>query len=332
MPFSLLSSSNKPYIVAEIGSNHDQSMERAKSLIDIAVQAGCDAVKFQLFNASVLYPTDLQMRKVFESVEFDQDWLEPLIQYAHEKNTHFIVSCFDSKSLQNPSLSYVDAIKVASSEVTNIDILHLSAKLGKPLLLSTGMSDFSDVARMVSIISSLGIDDYALMQCTSLYPTEANRVNLNVLKAFDTCFRCTLGLSDHTLRNVASVAAVALGARVLEKHITLDKSSAGPDHSYALEPHELESYVRDVHEAFVSLGSSNKLFLDDEKQVARRQGIYLKTPLPYGTRLERHHLKARRPCFGIPSYHLEDLIGCTLTKSLTSQNALTWNDVSFVQR
>ena len=247
----------KPFIIAEVGSNIDQSLVKAKKYISVAQQSGADAVKFQLFSGKILYPNDLKMQKIFNSIELNIEWVDKLLKYSKSKKIKLFFSCFDQSRLKFLIKKGFSDHKIASSEIENINIFNIINKKKFKIFLSTGMSDLDDIKKAYKKLNRSKI---VLMQCTSLYPTSEKDVNLNVLKTFKKTFKkVELGLSDHTISDTAAIVSVGMGARYFEKHITLNKKSKGPDHFYAYEPHEFKRYVENIHYAYRCLGSKNKI-------------------------------------------------------------------------
>jgi len=320
---------NSPYVIAEIGSNFDQSMDTACALIDVAADCSCDAVKFQLFKADALYPGGGEMYDTFKSIELDAGWLHALKAYSSERGLHFLVSAFDKGSVKALCDVGVPAFKVASSELTNFSLLHQIAASGMPLILATGMCDMVDVEEAVAVCEGAGNHNVALLQCGSMYPLPAEMVNLNVMKTFKNRFKCPVGFSDHTLGVYASIASAALGASVIEKHITLDKKSKGPDHFYALEPHELKALVEGIHESYMSLGSFSKNLLPEERKVGRRDGLYAAHDIAKGDIITANDVVVRRPALGLRGRYLTQVVGAKASNDITKDQPMDWSDIEF---
>lgn len=255
-------------VIAEAGSNHDGSLEQAHRLIDVAADAGADAVKFQVFRADRLYPRGagvseyLQLERpiydVIASLELPYAWLPELAAHCVERGLLFLASAFDEESVDAVE-PHVPAFKVASYELTEIPLLRHVAGKGKPVILSTGTADLVEVARSVEAFRATGNDELVLLQCTAAYPAPVDSLNLRAIPALKEAFGVPTGLSDHSRDPiVAPVAAVALGANVIEKHYTLGNDLPGPDHRFAVEPHELAALVRAVRDAEAALGSGGK--------------------------------------------------------------------------
>ena len=324
-----ISLSSPPYIIAEIGSNFDQDFEKACKLIEEASDAGANAVKFQLFNADNLFPQKDGPYKIFKDIELDASWIENLKRCAKQKNVDFLASAFDSESLDILEKNNVVAHKIASSETSNIGFLNKVAQTGKPVLISTGMCDFIDIEEAINIMHSANNFNICIMQCTSLYPLEYKDVNLNIIKSILNRYETIAGFSDHTLDNIASFTAVGLGAKIFEKHITLNKKSKGPDHFYALEPQELKSYVDGIKKSFLCLGSPQKKLLDQEKEECRRESIYAAKDLKKNHLLSDYDLITKRPGIGIRSRYLKSIIGCKLKKDISKNHPISFDDLTY---
>ena len=247
------------YVIAEAGSNHDKSLDTARRLIDAAAAAKCDAVKFQLFDTDELYSPDHANYQLFKSIELPADWLESLKSHAEAGGLAFFASVFDRRSADRVEAVGVPAYKIASSETTKLDLLaHIAAK-GKPLFVSTGMCDLVDVMEAVACCERNGNTRIALLQCVAIYPLRPEDAHIAVMDIFRRQFTCPVGYSDHVLGTTIAVAAAARGANVIEKHITLDRNSPGPDHSYAIEPDELADMVLQIREAEIAIGDGLRI-------------------------------------------------------------------------
>lgn len=321
--------SASPYIIAEVGSNFDKNLDKAKKLIDVAKEAGANAVKFQLFRADVLYPNRDGLYDVFKSIELDAEWVPALSKHATEQGLHFIASAFDVGSVNVLEAVNTPAHKVASSETTNLGFLHNLAATGKPVIISTGMCDMVDVEEAVSACLGTGNNQIVLLQCGAMYPLPNKLVNLRVIQSLAQRFNCPVGFSDHTLGWVAAITAVGLGATVFEKHYTLDKKSAGPDHFYALEPDELKSYVVAIREAHEALGSGEKQMLPKEKELGRREGLYLGRNMAKGETITAADIVIKRPAVGLRARYASAVVGATLTKALDNDQPLSWDVLTF---
>ena len=312
----LISSNSPPYVIAEIGSNFDQSLNKALRLINVAKNCGADAVKFQLFSGKKLYPNNKKMRKLFEKHELNPKWISILKKHCLKIRIHFFLSVFDEESLDVIIKNKIKLFKIASSEITNLSLLKKIAMQKKPIFVSTGMSDLDDVKRALKVTKSQKNNKIILMQCGSLYPLDDEKVNLNVLDTFKKKFKCILGFSDHTLGCDAAMVALGKGSVVFEKHITLNKKNPGPDHHYAMNPQEFKTYVRKLKNCYKMLGDSEKKMLDDEKKIARRDGLYFKNFKRQNALIKKDDLYIKRPCLGLRAKYLSRIINKRLIKGV----------------
>jgi sialic acid synthase SpsE len=316
-----------PYVIAEAGSNHNHSLDTALRLIDAAAQAQCDAVKFQLFDTDVLYPRDHENYAVFKSVEFSPDWLVPLQSHAKERGIAFFASAFDRTSVDRLAAIDVPAFKIASSETIKLDLLAYIAGKGKPLFISTGMCDLVDVLAAVSCVECHGNHQSALLQCVALYPAKPADANLAVMDTYKAVFGCPTGYSDHVLGTDICLAAVARGATVIEKHFTLDRSSKGPDHFYALEPKELSELVERIRDVRAAIGDGIKDMHPEERRIGRREGLYAARPIKAGDYLDAEAVTIRRPAIGIRARHFNEVIGLFARRAIANGEPINWDDV-----
>ncbi len=258
------------YLVAEIGSNHNHDLDLARELIAVAAEAGVDAVKFQLFRADSLYPPHAgavdtpmgtaDLHEMFNAVELPVEWLERLCDAAHEANVAFLCAPFDEATLRDLAELDMPAIKIASPELNHLPLLRAAARLRRPLICSTGLATIGDIAEAIDTIESEWPDpDLVLLQCASAYPLPPEQASLRVIQTLRHTFGVPAGLSDHTMEAKRTPAvAVAMGAALIEKHFTLDRSLPGPDHPISLEPAELRAMVAAVRE-LQDIGPADRL-------------------------------------------------------------------------
>jgi N-acetylneuraminate synthase len=297
---------NPCFIIAEAGSNHNGSMEQAKRLIDVAVAANCDAVKFQLFRASKLYPkeagksdylnTDESIYDIINSMEMPYDWLPQLAEYCQQQGVMFLSSVFDEEStdILDP---YVPAYKIASYEMTHLPLVRHIAQKGKPVIMSTGTANLEEVDVSVNEVFSTGNKELALMQCTASYPAPVESLNLKTIVTMKDVFGIPVGLSDHSREPlIGPMGAAALGANLLEKHFTLSNQLPGPDHAFAVEPDELILMVRRVREVEQSLGTGIKTMhgVEAELHDFARRFIFCTAPIASGEALTPENIGVLR--------------------------------------
>lgn len=316
------------FIIAEAGSNHNGSLEQAKELIDVAVEAGADAVKFQLFKAESL-SADKKTQEILKNLEFRRDWLKELNEYAKRKGILFLATPFDTEAVELLDNINTPAFKIASGDLTNLPLIKYIAEKGKPVILSVGLGSSDEIREALDVIYSTGNENVALLHCVASYPTRPEEVNLNVIKTLKQKFQVPVGFSDHTMEVSVPIGAVALGANIIEKHFTLNRKFEGPDHPYALEPEELETMVKGIREVETALGSEIKTVADSEKQglVAGRRSIFANVNIPVGTTITREMLSILRPAVGIAPKYIDKIIGKQVKKDINAYEPITWDDV-----
>lgn len=318
-----------PYVIAEIGSNFNQSFDTACRLIDEAAKAKANAVKFQLFRAESLYPSRKGLYDVFKSIELNPEWVPKLFEYAKNSGLAFCASAFDFESVAILESIGVPFHKIASSETVNLGFVHRIASAGKPVLISSGMCDLDDIETAVEVCLDLGNNKIIIMQCSAIYPLPPECAHLRVLQTFKSRFGGVVGFSDHTMGFAVATAAIGLGATIFEKHLTLDRNSSGPDHRHATEPKELYTYVQALHEAYAALGSSEKKILVDERGGRRRESLYSARKLSVGERLKADDIVIKGPVVGLKPKFYKTLIGSIIKKTINKDQPLTWDLVGF---
>ena len=331
------------FVIAEAGSNHNGDLETAKQLIDVAVEAGADAVKFQTFRAEDMYvedsgeveylDDDRSIYDIIESMEMPHEWIPKLHDYCVEQHIYFLSTPFDKRSAEVLS-EYVPAWKIASYTSSHHPFLRELAASDKPLIMSTGAHDLDEVRESVAVIETAGAAGLALLQCVAAYPTPIEEINVKIVETLADEFGVPSGLSDHTLDPVtAPAAAVALGASVVEKHFTLDKTMDGPDHEFALEPDELSEMVTAIRDTEAALGTGEKSILNIESELhdkARRAGHAVED-IAAGEEFTTENLKVLRPGDrdpGLLPKFYDELIGQTAVRDLEKSAGIGWDDVS----
>jgi len=337
----LIGDSAPTFIIAEIGINHQGNAEIARQLIDAAASAGADAVKFQKRTVkAVLSKAQLNMpyhhRNSFgptygahrQALELSNESYRMLKRYAEAKGLVFFASAWDTKSADMLDGLGIAAFKVASADLTNIPLLeHLSRKQ-KPLLISTGMSNLAEIDRAVQIVRQYGID-FALCQCTAAYPAAFNEINLQAIPMLRERYRCIVGYSGHELGTGVSIAAVALGAQIVERHITLDRRMKGGDHIASLEPDELKHLVSSIREVEQALGTPEKEIWPSE--IPNRQklakSVVARFPIKCGTVLAAEMLTIKSPGTGIPAARLHEVAGRVAAHDIEADSILQEADL-----
>lgn len=297
---------NRVYVIAEAGSNHDGKLSQAKELIDVAAAAGADAVKFQTFKASALYPRQAgnsdylgdatPIYDIIAKLEMPEAWIAELAQHCRTRKVDFLSTPFDEASA-NLLAPHVSMFKIASYEMTHHGLVQHCARFNKKMLISTGTATLAEVEEMVQALDAVGCKDYALMQCTASYPAPLHALNLLALKTLAQKFACPVGLSDHSREpSIGAVGAVALGAVYLEKHFTLRNDLPGPDHIYALEPHELKQMIADVRATSAALGDGVKQPQPEEMELRAfaRRSVFAGASVAKGEMLTTHNVSVLR--------------------------------------
>jgi len=325
------------YIIAEIGSNHNRDISIAKKMIDEASIAGVDAVKFQTFKAESLYskntpkfskdsvtPFDL-----IKSIELPRNWQKKLFDYAISKNLDFISSPFDYDAVDELDKIGVPAFKVASFEIVDIELLKYIGEKQKPVIISTGMANIEEIKEALNAIKSTGNKDIILLHCNSLYPSSPEIVNLKAIETMKKVFKVPIGFSDHTVGIHISLAAVAKGAKLIEKHFTLNREMPGPDHSFAIEPYELQNLVKSIRDIEKAEGDGVKDKSKDEQEMYEkgRRSIIAYKDISKGTEITRDMLVVKRPGFGIKPKYINEIIGREAKVDIKSDQWITWDMV-----
>lgn len=332
------------YVIVEAGVNHNGDLELARRLVDLAVEAGADAVKFQTFRAETLVRKDAPKAEyqkettgsaegqyeMLRKLELSEEAHRSLAEHCRTRGIEFLSTPFDEAAADLLERIGVARYKIGSGEITNLFLLRHVAAKKKPVLLSTGMSTLDDVAAAVAAMRAAGAADLRLMHCVSDYPTRAEDVNLRVMETLRARFGVPVGFSDHTPGIAVALAAVALGAVAIEKHVTLDRSLPGPDHRASLEPAELKAMVRGIRDVEKALGSAEKKLTPGEIQTQRvaRRSLVAAADLPEGTLLDRRHLSAKRPGTGISPMELDRVVGRKLKRSAAKDALIRWEDLA----
>jgi len=340
------------FIIAEAGVNHNGSPELAKKLIDAAKNSGVDAIKFQTFRAKDMVSTfaekaEYQKRasgteesqfKMIRKLELSLENFSDLKEYCDKKDILFLSTPFDNKSVDFLE-NLVPLYKIGSGEITNLPFLEYIAKKGKPIILSTGMSILGEVEEAInSILPLLGIHlslsspqfpPLTLLHCVSNYPADYNEVNLKAMITLKESFKLPIGYSDHTLGIEIPVAAVALGARIIEKHFTLDRNMSGPDHTASLEPCELKEMVTAIRNVEKSLGNGIKKPTPREFEVMKvaRRSLVVTRDIKTGEILKESDIAIKRPSTGISPNFKQTIVGMRLKQSIKRDKPINWRNL-----
>ena len=315
------------FIIAEAGVNHNGSIELAYQLVDVAIESGVDAIKFQSFKADNLAlkgtkKADYQKQisnssesqfDMLKKLELDVDDHKNLINYCSEKGITFLSSPFDNESIDLLNELKLQIFKIPSGEINNLPYLRRIGKLGKQIILSTGMSTIIEINEALQILMNAGTpkNNITILHSNTMYPTPMMDVNLKAMETIRKKFNISVGYSDHTLGIEVDIAAVALGATVIEKHFTLDKKMDGPDHKASLNPSELKSMVRSIRNIEKALGNGIKNITQSEKNniTVVRKSIVAKKEIKKGEVFSDKNLTTKRPALGISPMKWDSIIG-----------------------
>jgi len=332
------------FIIAEAGVNHNGDIKLAKKLIDVAAKAGADAVKFQT------WVTEDIMTKNSKKVEYQKkaDWssislydsikkleltnknFRELYKYAKKKHILFLSTPDDIKSADFLADLGVPAMKLGSGSLTDIRLVKRVAEKNLPVILSTGMSTMNEIRDAVEIVRDVGNDKLILLHCTSNYPAKIESCNLRAMKTLQSSFNTLVGYSDHTPDRATPIAAVAIGAVVLEKHFTIDKNLPGPDHKTSLDPDELKEMVDDIRRTEIILGSEIKKPYEDEEEIRKkmRRSIVAKEDISTGTIITDELLTFKIPGTGLPPKQIHEILGLKAKRNLKKDEQIKVEDLA----
>lgn len=327
------------FIIADAGSNHNRSLEIAKKLIDVAIWAGVDAVKFQTYSAETLYPKNkkplIQIGEkekpfdIIKKIELPREWQKELADYSNKRGLIFLSTPFDEEAIDQLD-KLVPAFKWASPELIDMPLLVYAAKKKKPLIVSTAFYGLNEIKQALKWIKGAGNERVALLHCTGLYPTNFEEANLLAMKTMKKIFKVPIGFSDHTLSTVVPAAAVAMGAKIIEKHFTLDRALQGPDHKSALEPGELKEMVKNIRDIEKSMGSGEKKPQEREAQKEKiiRRGVVSKKEIAKGEKFSLGNIVTKRTGGGfIKPADFGRLLGKIAKKDIGADQSITKEDI-----
>lgn len=331
------------FIIAEAGVNHNNDIYLARKMIDAACEAGADAVKFQTFKAANLASRLAQKAKyqienmrtsesqyeMLKKLELPYEIHFELKSYCESKGIVFMSTPFDFESADFLESLNIGVYKISSGDLTNIPFLKYIALKGKPIILSTGMSTLGEIEEALNAIYSTGNKDVTVLHCTTNYPTQFSEVNLNAMKTIESAFNVKVGYSDHTEGIEIPIAAAALGAKIIEKHFTLDKNMEGPDHKASLEPHELKLMVTAIRRIEISLGDGFKRVSDSEKSIMGnvRKSIIAVKEIKKNSIITEQDLCIKRPATGIEPKYYEQVIGKGARSDIPAESPIRWQDI-----
>jgi len=330
------------FIIAEAGVNHNGKIGIAKKLIEKAAESGADAVKFQTFKAEKLVSIKAKMCgyqkentkeeipqfNLLKKLELKLEDYKVLLNYANEKKIIFLSTPFDDESVDFLDELNIEAFKIASTDTNNIPFLNKIAKKNKPVILSTGMSDIAEIKEAVNQIKKYN-DQIVVLHCTTDYPAKLDEVNLNAMKTIEKECNVIVGYSDHTEGTEISVAAVALGAKVIEKHFTLDRKMKGPDHKASIEPFELKNMISSIRNVEKSLGFfEKKVTISSKKYIDEiKKSIHAAKNIKKGEEVSQEMLIIKRPSYGIAPKFFNEIIGLKVKRDINKEDYIRWEDL-----
>jgi N-acetylneuraminate synthase len=332
-----------PYVIAELSANHNGSLDRAIAIMDAAKAAGADAVKLQTYRADTITidhdgPEFMlheglwagrRLYELYEDAAMPWDWHKPLFDHARKIGITVFSSPFDATAIDLLQSLGTPAFKVASLEMADLPLIKRMAATGKPLIMSTGASELSDIADAVAAARAGGCTEIMLLQCTSGYPTPPADSNLKTIANLGETFDCVVGLSDHTMGTAVPVAAVALGACAIEKHFTLRRADGGVDSAFSLEPEELARLTADCRTAWEAMGHVHYGVVGSEKSIrALRRSLYVVKDIAAGEKLTEENIRSIRPGLGLAPKFLPDVLGRPASRPLKRGTALDWSMIA----
>lgn len=331
-----------PYIIAEMSANHNGSIDNAFKIIDMAKAAGADAVKLQTYRPDTITlkmdsPEFMiegglwdgqSLYELYESAFMPWDWHKPLFEYAKEAGITIFSSPFDNTAVDLLESLDAPAYKIASFEAIDLSLIRYVANTGKPMIISTGMADSEEIQEAIDAARDGGCNELAVLHCVSGYPAPSKDYNLRTLRDMQTRFRLVTGLSDHTIDNITAISSIALGAAIVEKHVTLDRSGGGPDDSFSLEEPDLKELCEGAMIAWEALGNVDYGRKSSELgNVKFRRSLYFIKDLEAGETITEEHVKSVRPGYGVAPKYLSEVLGKEILVSVKYGTAVRWEHI-----
>ena len=332
-----------PFVIAELSACHNGSLENALTLVELAKSSGADAIKIQTYRPDTITIdcdapefritegswAGTTLYDLYEKAHTPWEWHAQLFERAAALDIPIFSSPFDHTAVDFLTDLGVPAFKVASFELVDLPLIAKIASTRKPMIMSTGMASLQEIEEAVSCATSNGATEIALLHCVSGYPAPAEDYQLKTIEDLRQRFGIPVGLSDHSTSSTAAIGAVSLGARLLEKHLTLDRNGGGPDDHFAIEPDEFNELCQAVRQSFLALGSVHYGAVDSEKDmVPYRRSLYVVRDIASGEPLTEENIRSIRPGNGLPPKHLNDILGRRASCDLTRGTALSWNMIT----
>ncbi|MEC0234314.1 pseudaminic acid synthase [Paenibacillus kribbensis] len=337
-----ISSNNRPFIIAEMSGNHNQSLDRALRIVEAAAAAGVDALKIQTYTAETMtlninsgefFIKDedslwegKSLYNLYQEAYTPWEWHEPIFKRCNELGIIGFSTPFDATAVDFLESLNVPAYKIASFENTDIPLIKKVASTGKPVIISTGMATIAELEEAVQAVRETGNNKIVLLKCTSTYPASPENTNIRTIPHLKDLFNTHVGLSDHTMGVGVAVTSVALGATVIEKHFTLSRADGGVDSTFSLEPDEMKSLVIETERAWQSLGGISYGATDAEKASLQfRRSLYISEDMQAGDILTEDNVRAIRPGYGLPPKYIDQLLGKPVRKNVLRGTPISWD-------
>ena len=337
-----INQNNKPFIIAEMSGNHNQSLERALEIVEAAAKAGAHALKLQTYTADTItidvsegefFITDdkslwkgKSLYKLYQEAYTPWEWHKPIFDRCRELEMIGFSTPFDDTAVDFLEDLDVPCYKIASFENIDLPLIRKVAATGKPMIISTGMATVAELDEAVSAAREVGCQDIILLKCTSNYPASPENCNLNTIPHMRNLFNCEVGLSDHTLGIGVAVASIALGATVIEKHFTLNRADGGVDSAFSLEPQEMKALIEGTEWAWQALGKVSYGPTENEKASLQfRRSLYVTRDMKTGDVFTEENIRSIRPGFGLPPKYYDILLGKKVTKDVKRGTRVGWD-------
>lgn len=334
---------HKPFVIAEMSGNHNHSLERALAIVEAASKAGVDALKLQTYTADTMtldiHDGDFfiedsnslwkgsSLYRLYQEAYTPWEWHEPIFKKCKELGILAFSTPFDETAVDFLESLEVPAYKIASFENTDVQLIRKVAATGKPIIISTGMASIAELDDTVRAAREAGAKDIVLLKCTSTYPASPKNTNILTIPHMEQLFNCQVGISDHTMGVGVSVASVALGATVIEKHFTLRRADGGVDSAFSLEPEEMSALVTESERAWQSLGkvTYGAATEGEIQSMKHRRSLYISQDMKQGDVFTRENVKAIRPGMGLPTKYLDQLLGRKIGRDASKGTPITWD-------
>ncbi|BCJ72186.1 pseudaminic acid synthase [Catellatospora sp. IY07-71] len=338
----LVGPEHRPFVIAEMSGNHNGSLDRALQIVDAVAASGAQALKLQTYTPdTITIDVDAPAFRIsdehglwggenlyalFQRAHTPYEWHPAIFERARRRGLTVFSSPFDHTAIELLESLQTPAYKIASSELVDLPLIRLAARTGKPMIISTGMADVGDIHAAVETARAAGNDQIVLLACTASYPSPPQDSNLRCIPVLAEAFGTQVGLSDHTMGIGVPVAAVALGATVIEKHVTLDRADGGVDSAFSLDPGELAALVAESERAWQALGGTRIGPTDSEKEGLRfRRSLYVVADVQAGDLVTADNVRSIRPAGGLPPVEIDNVLGRRFTRPATKGTPLTWD-------